>query len=155
MCLQLPDYHEIIDHPMDFGTVREKLEKGEYANLEQFEVCIELLFLMYAFVIFLYIFFKSFPFLSAWKHVTSVISVTSKCVELEIDLLDRFLTLNFFGTSVFVSTGVFLYNELITFNRFLGILYFPPYDVLKAVFSIQFTVFEGGGKGTFFYLLFS
>ncbi|KAF3324874.1 Bromodomain and PHD finger-containing protein 3 [Carex littledalei] len=34
---ELPDYHEIIDHPMDFGTVREKLEKGEYANLEQLE----------------------------------------------------------------------------------------------------------------------
>ncbi|XP_022136088.1 uncharacterized protein LOC111007867 isoform X2 [Momordica charantia] len=34
---ELPDYHEIIEHPMDFGTVREKLASGAYANLEQFE----------------------------------------------------------------------------------------------------------------------
>lgn len=36
--LQLPDYHDIIKHPMDFGTVRKKLDDGEYSNLEQFEV---------------------------------------------------------------------------------------------------------------------
>jgi Bromodomain len=41
MCLQLPDYHDIIEHPMDFGTVRKKLDQSEYANLEQFEVCTE------------------------------------------------------------------------------------------------------------------
>ena len=35
---QLPDYHEVIEHPMDFGTVRKKLSSGAYANLEQFEV---------------------------------------------------------------------------------------------------------------------
>ncbi|OWM81175.1 hypothetical protein CDL15_Pgr007206 [Punica granatum] len=34
---ELPDYHDIIKHPMDFGTVRKKLEDGAYANLEQFE----------------------------------------------------------------------------------------------------------------------
>ncbi|OVA19576.1 Bromodomain [Macleaya cordata] len=34
---ELPDYHEIIEHPMDFGTVRKKLSSGAYANLEQFE----------------------------------------------------------------------------------------------------------------------
>ncbi|XP_062028553.1 uncharacterized protein LOC133744464 isoform X1 [Rosa rugosa] len=34
---ELPDYHEIIENPMDFGTVREKLDRGAYANLEQFE----------------------------------------------------------------------------------------------------------------------
>ncbi|XP_043713746.1 uncharacterized protein LOC122662232 isoform X2 [Telopea speciosissima] len=34
---ELPDYHEIIEHPMDFGTVRKKLDGGAYANLEQFE----------------------------------------------------------------------------------------------------------------------
>lgn len=38
MLVQLPDYHEIIENPMDFGTVREKLDRGAYANLEQFEV---------------------------------------------------------------------------------------------------------------------
>lgn len=34
---ELPDYHDIIDHPMDFGTVREKLSSGKYSSLEQFE----------------------------------------------------------------------------------------------------------------------
>ncbi|KAG1355349.1 cat eye syndrome critical region protein 2 [Cocos nucifera] len=34
---ELPDYHEVIKHPMDFGTVRKKLSSGAYANLEQFE----------------------------------------------------------------------------------------------------------------------
>ncbi|KAI9182266.1 hypothetical protein LWI28_023717 [Acer negundo] len=34
---ELPDYHEIIEHPMDFGTVRKKLNNGAYANLEEFE----------------------------------------------------------------------------------------------------------------------
>ncbi|XP_004301841.1 PREDICTED: uncharacterized protein LOC101293891 [Fragaria vesca subsp. vesca] len=34
---ELPDYHEIIENPMDFGTVREKLDQGAYGNLEQFE----------------------------------------------------------------------------------------------------------------------
>lgn len=38
MLLQLPDYHDIIEHPMDFGTVRKKLDGGLYTNLEQFEV---------------------------------------------------------------------------------------------------------------------
>lgn len=40
LLVQLPDYHEIIENPMDFGTVREKLDQGAYGNLEQFEVCI-------------------------------------------------------------------------------------------------------------------
>ncbi|PIA46738.1 hypothetical protein AQUCO_01500349v1 [Aquilegia coerulea] len=34
---ELPDYHEIIQNPMDFGTVRKKLDDGAYVNLEQFE----------------------------------------------------------------------------------------------------------------------
>ncbi|CAL1355327.1 unnamed protein product [Linum trigynum] len=34
---ELPDYLDIIDHPMDFSTVRKKLDGGEYSNLEQFE----------------------------------------------------------------------------------------------------------------------
>ncbi|XP_068645859.1 uncharacterized protein [Aristolochia californica] len=34
---ELPDYHEVIEHPMDFATVRSKLSSGSYANLEQFE----------------------------------------------------------------------------------------------------------------------
>ncbi|XP_068668544.1 uncharacterized protein [Aristolochia californica] len=34
---ELPDYHEVIKHPMDFGTVRKKLATGAYSTLEQFE----------------------------------------------------------------------------------------------------------------------
>ncbi|XP_062081535.1 uncharacterized protein LOC133787501 [Humulus lupulus] len=34
---ELPDYHEVIEHPMDFGTVRKKLTGGAYAFLEEFE----------------------------------------------------------------------------------------------------------------------
>ncbi|KAK9033872.1 hypothetical protein V6N11_050054 [Hibiscus sabdariffa] len=34
---ELPDYHEVIEHPMDFGTIRKKLASGAYAILEQFE----------------------------------------------------------------------------------------------------------------------
>ncbi|KAL8148674.1 hypothetical protein AgCh_005874 [Apium graveolens] len=35
---ELPDYHEIIENPMDFGTLRRKLNAGLYSNLEQLEV---------------------------------------------------------------------------------------------------------------------
>ncbi|KAI3456916.1 hypothetical protein Pfo_013579 [Paulownia fortunei] len=34
---ELPDYHAVIKHPMDFATVRSKLGNGSYATLEQFE----------------------------------------------------------------------------------------------------------------------
>ncbi|BFG42469.1 hypothetical protein CerSpe_287430 [Prunus speciosa] len=34
---ELPDYHEVIEHPMDFGTVKKKLTSGVYTSLEQFE----------------------------------------------------------------------------------------------------------------------
>ncbi|XP_073046408.1 uncharacterized protein [Primulina eburnea] len=34
---ELPDYGEIIEHPMDFGTVRNKLAGGAYKNLEELE----------------------------------------------------------------------------------------------------------------------
>ena len=37
--MQLPDYHDVIEHPMDFATVRKKLGNGSYTTLEQFEVC--------------------------------------------------------------------------------------------------------------------
>ena len=41
--LQLPDYHDIIENPMDFSTLRNKLDSGAYASLEQFEVRLVLL----------------------------------------------------------------------------------------------------------------
>ncbi|XP_074320250.1 uncharacterized protein LOC141657037 [Silene latifolia] len=34
---ELPDYHEVIEHPMDFSTVRKKLADGCYSTLEEFE----------------------------------------------------------------------------------------------------------------------
>ncbi|GER54895.1 bromodomain-containing protein [Striga asiatica] len=34
---ELPDYHDIIENPMDFATVRNKLGNGSYATFEQFE----------------------------------------------------------------------------------------------------------------------
>ncbi|KAB1215185.1 Bromodomain and PHD finger-containing protein 3 [Morella rubra] len=34
---ELPDYHDVIEHPMDFATVRKKLTNGSYSSLEQFE----------------------------------------------------------------------------------------------------------------------
>ncbi|XP_010536666.1 PREDICTED: bromodomain and WD repeat-containing protein 1 [Tarenaya hassleriana] len=34
---ELPDYHDIIEHPMDFATVRKKLANGSYSILEEFE----------------------------------------------------------------------------------------------------------------------
>ncbi|KAI3459951.1 hypothetical protein Pfo_016614 [Paulownia fortunei] len=34
---ELPDYFEIIEQPMDFGTVRKKLDDGAYKNLEELE----------------------------------------------------------------------------------------------------------------------
>lgn len=44
--MQLPDYHEVIDNPMDFGTVKKKLTSGAYTNLEQFEVSLHRLHLL-------------------------------------------------------------------------------------------------------------
>ncbi|KAG9159989.1 hypothetical protein Leryth_005729 [Lithospermum erythrorhizon] len=38
---ELPDYHELIEKPIDFSTIRSKLSNGSYATLEQFEVGIE------------------------------------------------------------------------------------------------------------------
>lgn len=35
---ELPDYHDVIEHPMDFGTVRRKVAGGLYRSFEQFEV---------------------------------------------------------------------------------------------------------------------
>ncbi|XP_047341991.1 uncharacterized protein LOC124945578 isoform X2 [Impatiens glandulifera] len=34
---ELPDYHDVVEFPMDFSTVRKKLSNGSYVALEQFE----------------------------------------------------------------------------------------------------------------------
>ncbi|KAJ4745515.1 DNA-binding bromodomain-containing protein [Rhynchospora pubera] len=34
---ELPDYYDVIEHPMDFSTVRRKLAKNVYSSFEQFE----------------------------------------------------------------------------------------------------------------------
>ncbi|KAL9269166.1 Bromodomain and PHD finger-containing protein [Drosera capensis] len=34
---ELPDYHDVIEHPMDFSTIRKNLANGSYSSLEQFE----------------------------------------------------------------------------------------------------------------------
>lgn len=35
---QVEGYYETIKNPMDFGTMRAKLQEGLYTSLEQFEV---------------------------------------------------------------------------------------------------------------------
>ena len=35
---KVEDYYEIIEEPMDFGTMRANLHEGLYTSLEQFEV---------------------------------------------------------------------------------------------------------------------
>ncbi|KAL1561493.1 hypothetical protein AAHA92_04187 [Salvia divinorum] len=40
---ELPDYFDIIKHPMDFGTVRKKLERGTYKNLDELEADVDLI----------------------------------------------------------------------------------------------------------------
>jgi len=42
--LNLPDYHQIIKHPMDLGTVKKKLENREYATPEEFASDVRLVF---------------------------------------------------------------------------------------------------------------
>jgi len=42
--LNLPDYHMIIKQPMDFGTVRQKLEAGKYRNPGEFAADVRLIF---------------------------------------------------------------------------------------------------------------
>ncbi|EFH65338.1 hypothetical protein ARALYDRAFT_476793 [Arabidopsis lyrata subsp. lyrata] len=43
---ELPDYYDIIKNPMDFSTLRKKLESGAYTTLEQFEASLQDVFLI-------------------------------------------------------------------------------------------------------------
>lgn len=42
--LQLPDYPKIITHPMDMGTVRQKLVDGKYSDPMEVQKDMELMF---------------------------------------------------------------------------------------------------------------
>lgn len=44
VALGVPTYFEIVKQPMDFGTIKNKLKRGEYENIEDFESDIELVF---------------------------------------------------------------------------------------------------------------
>ncbi|OAE22074.1 hypothetical protein AXG93_4111s1000 [Marchantia polymorpha subsp. ruderalis] len=35
---QVPDYYDFIKDPMDFGTMRKKINKNAYSTMESFEV---------------------------------------------------------------------------------------------------------------------
>lgn len=52
LLMQLPDYFEVIEKPMDFGTVRKKLDRGAYKKLEELEVCSEFWSAMFQFAFF-------------------------------------------------------------------------------------------------------
>ncbi|XP_052180463.1 transcription factor GTE8-like isoform X2 [Diospyros lotus] len=42
--LEIPDYLSIISHPMDLGTIKTKLEKNRYSNVEEFAADVRLTF---------------------------------------------------------------------------------------------------------------
>ena len=65
--MQLPDYLEVIEHPMDFGTVRKKLTNGAYGSLELFEVGI--CDCDYVFPTFRFCFYLGFVFLGSYSLV--------------------------------------------------------------------------------------
>lgn len=44
VALNIPTYHSIVKKPMDFGTMRSKLDRGEYENAKDFEADARLVF---------------------------------------------------------------------------------------------------------------
>ncbi|KAF8782174.1 Bromodomain-containing protein 2 [Argiope bruennichi] len=42
--LHLPDYHQVIKHPMDLGTIKRKLDNHEYKNPDEFASDVRLIF---------------------------------------------------------------------------------------------------------------
>lgn len=37
--MKVENYDSIVKEPMDFGTMKTKLQEGKYTSLDQFEVC--------------------------------------------------------------------------------------------------------------------
>ena len=44
VALNIPTYHSIVKKPMDFGTMKQKLDRGEYENAKDFESDVRLVF---------------------------------------------------------------------------------------------------------------
>lgn len=44
IALEIPDYPTIIKHPMDFGTIKQKLEAGQYEDISDFSGDVNLVF---------------------------------------------------------------------------------------------------------------
>ena len=36
VALNIPDYHNIVKKPMDFGTIKTKLKENQYSKLQEF-----------------------------------------------------------------------------------------------------------------------
>jgi len=44
VALQLPDYFNVVKHPMDLGTVQQKLQSRQYKSMEEFGADVRLTF---------------------------------------------------------------------------------------------------------------
>ncbi|KAJ0388917.1 hypothetical protein P43SY_011931 [Pythium insidiosum] len=44
VALNLPTYTEVIKHPMDFGTIKRRLDEGLYVAVDDFVADVELVF---------------------------------------------------------------------------------------------------------------
>ena len=44
--IEVPDYGDIVKNPMDFATMKQKLENHEYRSLESFKVCLYFIFFL-------------------------------------------------------------------------------------------------------------
>ncbi|KAL6011954.1 hypothetical protein ACLOJK_002420 [Asimina triloba] len=98
---KLPDYHEVIDHPMDFGTVRNKLSSGAYANLEQFEE-IKPKQCLFAVV--------SMPFIRIWEVSSIVLIFTKAIVCLEEEVISVFMKDVGYKDVFLISSNAMRYN---------------------------------------------
>jgi hypothetical protein len=81
---ELPDYYEIIKNPMDFTTLRKKLESGAYTTLEQFEASL-VIESLYTFLRFALAKMECSPFIVLVLHIVKSCSrvslvVTTSCL---------------------------------------------------------------------------